>query len=381
MHHKEDAGEVQNGGQDGGNDDGSIGDAGDLRHKEGGGAHDGRHDLTAGGSGGLHCCGKFRLIAHLFHGGDGDAAAADGIGDGGAGIHSLQGAGDNGDLGGAAHAGTRDGVCQIHEEGADAGLFEEGAEDDKQHDKGGADGDGGGEDAAIEVIEQVVDEIAQGGLWVIIGEPPRPVDGEQPHHHDQRDAGGTAAQLHQQQDADDADDDLGGADAVCHLDDLFLHDGIVEKDDERGERQQDIIPREVVIPQGVPLAGGVFQVADKQRHAHKNGQAGVLRRTGNDQRHHDHGDGIEDEQHRHGGFPAAGQAAAFAVTVQLLQKLCGVGPIGVVMQMVHRAASFLGGMGFTGSQRGVGGGTALSPGKMGKAAAGGWRSPAAGKGG
>lgn len=126
---------------------------------------------------------------------------ADGIGDGGAGIHSLQGAGDNGDLGGAAHAGACDGIGQIHEEGADAGFLQEGAEDDKQHDKGGADGDGGGEDTAIEVIEQVVDEIAQGGLGVIIGEPPGAVDGEQPHDHDERNAGGAAAQLHQQQDA------------------------------------------------------------------------------------------------------------------------------------------------------------------------------------
>ena len=41
------------------------------------------------------------------------------------------------------HAGACDGVCQIHEEGADAGFLQEGAEDDKQHDKGGADGDGG----------------------------------------------------------------------------------------------------------------------------------------------------------------------------------------------------------------------------------------------
>ena len=118
---------------------------------------------------------------------------------------------------------------------------------------------GGGEDAAIEVIEQVVDEIAQGGLGVIIGEPPGAVDGEQPNDHDERNAGGTAAQLHQQQDADDADDDLGGADAVCHLDDPFLLDGIVEEHAQRGKGEDDIVPGEVVIPQGIPLLAGYLR--------------------------------------------------------------------------------------------------------------------------
>ena len=129
----------------------------------------------------------------------------------------------------------------------------------KQHDKGGADGDGGGEDTAIEVIEQVVDEIAQGGLGVIIGEPPGAVDGEQPHDHDERNAGGAAAQLHQQQDANDAQNDLGGADAVGHLDDPFLLDGIVEEHAQRGEGQDDIVPGEVVIPQGIPLLAGYLR--------------------------------------------------------------------------------------------------------------------------
>ena len=200
---------------------------------------------------------------------------------------------------------------------------------------------GGGENAAIEVIKQVIDEVAQGSFGVVVGQPPCPVNGKQSHHHNERDPGGTAAQLYQQQNTDNAQYDLSGADTVRHLNDLFLREGIIEKHNERGKRQHNIIPREVVIPQGVPLAGRVLQVAHKQRHAHKNGQTGILRCAGDDQRHDDHGDGIQDKQHRHGGFPAAGQAAAFAVTVQLLQQFGGIGSIGMVMQMIHRAASFL----------------------------------------
>ena len=78
-----------------------------------------------------------------------------------------------------------------------------------------------------------------------------------------------------------------------------------------------------------------------QGHAHKNGQAGILGGAGNDQRHNDHSEGIENKQHRHGGLIAAGQAAAFAVAVQLLQELGGIGSIGVVQGMAHGAASFL----------------------------------------
>ena len=39
--------------------------------------------------------------------------------------------------------------------------------------------------------------------------------------------------------------------------------------------------------------------------------------------------------------PQKQQAAAFAVTVQLLQQLGSIGGIGMVMQMIHRTASFL----------------------------------------
>ena len=375
VHHQKDAGKIQHGGQNGRHDDGGVGNAGDLGHQKGRGAHDGRHDLSAGGSGGLHRGGKFRSVAHLLHGGDGDAAAADGVGDRGAGVHPHQCAGDDRHLGRAAHAGARDGVGQVDKEGADAGLFQKGAENDEQHDKGGADGDGGRKDAAVQVVEQVIDQVAQGGFGIVAGQPPGAVNGKQTYHHDKRDTRGTAAQLHQQQNADDTQNDLEGADAVCHLNDLLLGDGVIEIHAQRGYRQHDIIPGEVVIPQGVPLAGRVFKVAHKQRHADENRQTGVLRGAGNDQRHGDHGDGIQHEQHRHCRFIAAGQGAAFAVPVQLLQQLGRVGSIRMVQGMRH-SSKFLSGGILSGHKRGTAGGRfSFVTRQKGKAAAGTLRFP------
>ncbi len=96
------AGEVQHGGQDGLQSHLGIGDAHVLGHQEGGGAHDGGHDLAAGGGGRLNGSGKFGLVARLFHHGDGDGAGGHGVAHGGAGHHAAQGGGDHGHLGGAA---------------------------------------------------------------------------------------------------------------------------------------------------------------------------------------------------------------------------------------------------------------------------------------
>ena len=133
----EDAREIQDGGDDGGFYHLGIGEAGAVRHQEGGGPHDGGHELAAGGGGGFHRAGKFRAIAQLFHGGDGKGAGTNGIGHGGTGDRALQGGCDNRHLGGAADALAGQGVGQIDKQLAHAGFLQEGAEEDKQENIGG----------------------------------------------------------------------------------------------------------------------------------------------------------------------------------------------------------------------------------------------------
>ncbi|CAN4042350.1 site-specific DNA-methyltransferase (adenine-specific), partial [Dysosmobacter welbionis] len=147
-----DAGEVQHRRQDGPHGDGAVGLAGELCHQEGCGAHDGGHDLAAGGGSRLHGAGELRLVARLLHHGDGDGAGGDGVAHGGAGHHSAQGGGDDGHLGGAAGGGTGHGIGQVDEELGDAGPLQEGAEDDEHHDELGAHADGAAEDA-VEGVE------------------------------------------------------------------------------------------------------------------------------------------------------------------------------------------------------------------------------------
>src|SRR5699024_6907425 len=101
-------------------------------HEEGRRAHDGRHELAAGGGRGLDSAGKLRLVAELFHHRYGEGAAADGVGDGGAGHRALEGGGDDGDLGRTADALARYGVGEVYEQLADAGLLKEGAEQYEQ---------------------------------------------------------------------------------------------------------------------------------------------------------------------------------------------------------------------------------------------------------
>ena len=135
MDHHEDAGEVKDSRQNGCDGNGNIGNCRNFAHKERGGAHDRRHDLTACGSGCFDGCGKFRLIADAFHDRDGNASAADGIGDRAAGIHALKCRRNDGDLSRSARRITGNGIGKVNEKAADTGLFKKCAEDDKEHDE------------------------------------------------------------------------------------------------------------------------------------------------------------------------------------------------------------------------------------------------------
>jgi len=153
--HKEDAREVQESGQDGPDHDLRVGDADHLSHEESGGAHDGGHDLSASGGGGLNGTRELRGIASLLHQGDGNGAGGHGVAHRGTGHHAAQSGRDDGYLGGTAGGGACDGVCPFNEEVGDAGGLQESAEDDEQHDVGAAHADGGANDA-VGGVEQVV---------------------------------------------------------------------------------------------------------------------------------------------------------------------------------------------------------------------------------
>ena len=78
----EDARKVQESREDRLERDLAVGNADIFCHQERGRAHDGRHDLAAGGGCRLNGAGKFGLVAGLFHHGDGDRAGGDGVADG-----------------------------------------------------------------------------------------------------------------------------------------------------------------------------------------------------------------------------------------------------------------------------------------------------------
>ena len=272
-----DAGEVQHRRQDGPHGDGAVGLAGELCHQEGCGAHDGGHDLAAGGGSRLHGAGELRLVARLLHHGDGDGAGGDGVAHGGAGHHAAQGGGDDGHFGGAAGGGTGHGIGQVDEELGDAGPLQEGAEDDEHHDELGAHADGAAEDA-VEGVEHGADDLIEGHLEICTAaQVEEGVHQQHTGHAQDRQAHAPAAQLHQGQDTDEADNhvqvvlhDPGG-----HLDHVLGIDGVEKVGAGPGNQQHDVIPGHVVDPL-VPFFGREGQEAEQQDQPHEHGQPNLL---------------------------------------------------------------------------------------------------------
>ena len=109
-----------------------VGDAEELRHHEGGGAHDRRHDLAAGRRHRLDRAGERRPIADLAHQGDREGAGGHHVGDRAAGDGAEQPAGDAGDLGRPADLVAGQRQREVHEQLAGAGALDQRAEDDEQ---------------------------------------------------------------------------------------------------------------------------------------------------------------------------------------------------------------------------------------------------------
>ena len=144
----------------------TVGHAAGFRDQKGSGAHDRRHDLAARGCGSLDRTGKFRLIAQLFHQRDREGTGGNRVGDRGTGDRSLQSGGKDRHLRRSAGRPACQRVRQINEELADAGLLQEGAEQDEQENVGGADAQRVSDDA-LGGDEQVGDDPLPGESAVL----------------------------------------------------------------------------------------------------------------------------------------------------------------------------------------------------------------------
>ena len=336
MDGNENAGEVQNSGEDGLHSYLRIGQIHVFRHQEGSGAHDGRHDLSAGGGGRFHRAGKLGLVAGLLHHGDGHGAGGHGVAHGGAGHHAAQGGGNDGHLGGTAAGPAGHAVCKVNEEAGDAGALQERAENDEQNDVSEAHIDGRANDAGGGV-EQLIHHVLQGVIeaGVVAELIIESVDQQSAYHAQNGDAHAAAAQLHQHQNADDADDHMDGLNAGGQLDKRQCIEGKVEEAACAHYHQHDVVPG-----QGVDLhmafLGRVGQKAQDNDAAHKQGQA-HLGQGGGKQGHIQAVQGENRHDHRDDDLGYALPYAGGGLTVILAHDLVQIG--------LHIAAAVSGGSG------------------------------------
>ena len=123
--------EVGHSGQDGCCCDLRILHTDDLGHDECASAHDGGHDLAAGGSNRLDCCRLFGVITGLFHQGDGQNAGGGNICDCRTRNHAQQAGRDDSCLCGAADRLIAELHAAVDQDTAAAAVGEEGAENEE----------------------------------------------------------------------------------------------------------------------------------------------------------------------------------------------------------------------------------------------------------
>ena len=204
----EDAGEVKHCREYRSQRDLGIGHVHVFRHEEGGGAHDGRHYLSAGGGRGLNGARKIGAVAGLFHHGNGDGAGRDGIADGGAGDHAAERGGDDRDLGGTAGEATDKRICKAYEELRNTGALKESAEDNKDNNILGADVNGRGE-YAVGGVEYSANQSGNAFVEPVFGD--EHIAGVNHQYADDtkyRYADAAAAELHEAQKSYNADNNI-----------------------------------------------------------------------------------------------------------------------------------------------------------------------------
>ena len=197
---------------------------------------------------------------------------------------------------------TLAGPPEDHEEVGNAGALQERAEDDEEDDVGVADAHRGADDAAGG-IKQLIDNVFQG--LIEAGVPAElvveGVNQQGAQYAQDGQAHAPAAQLDEYQDADGADDDMDGLQLRGQLDDGEGVDGKVEEAACTQHHQDPVIPRHMVDP-GIPLLGGVHQIADDNDETQEQGQP-PLRQGLAEQGHQDavHGEARHQcPQHRFG---------------------------------------------------------------------------------
>ena len=193
MDHHADAEEMADRGDDGAGGDREIGDSQKLGHDEGGGAHDGGHELPSRGGRSLDRAGELLLVPHLLHHGDGESAGCDRVRDRGAGDAAQQARSDDGDLGRAPRGPACQGGGQVDEQLSQPGLHGEDSEKNEVEDESGHDPQGDAvnpfgpeihlvDDAAGGIAPVGEDresgDIGQLGAQVAVSQGEKPQDGE-----------------------------------------------------------------------------------------------------------------------------------------------------------------------------------------------------------
>jgi hypothetical protein len=149
MHPHADGKVVQDGSQEGPDRDGGIGDVGNFRHDKCAGTHDGRHQKTAGGSGGLHRTGELGTVAEFLHQRDGEGAGCVHIGCRHAGDGSEEAGTDHRYLGRSTRGRAGHAAGKVGKELAGLGILHEGSEDDEHGNKGRSNAGDGSVDSGI----------------------------------------------------------------------------------------------------------------------------------------------------------------------------------------------------------------------------------------
>ena len=300
MHQQENSQVVHDCGDSGGLADGHVGNAQHFRHQEGAGAHNGRHDLTAGGSGGLNGTGFLGGVAHLLHHGDGHNAGAGHVGGGGAGDHAHQAGGHNGCLGRAGvvvGAGTEL-DADVDQNLAAAAGAEQGAEDHDPVHEAGARAGGGAVDTFTAHDHQVSELVDVHALVEQdAGKPPGSPDISDEHADENHQglAHGTGNAQQNQQNQGDALEDIDGVHGIQVVDPqtqpVKLADGVPDVVEEGNKYE--------------PVADGVKDFS---------GLAGVL--AGIQQHAQEADAGNVDRTHQHGNHGVDKRS------VQLEQQVC-----------------------------------------------------------
>ena len=115
--------------------DPDVRDVRHLRHQEGRGAHDRRHQLAAGRSGGFYGAGEFRRVAETLHHRDSERARAYNVGYRTARYRAHEAAGEHRNLSGATRCAPGYRIGQVYEVLSEASLLEVCAKQDEQEDE------------------------------------------------------------------------------------------------------------------------------------------------------------------------------------------------------------------------------------------------------